>query len=104
VTLSTGELVSLDAVPGASGPAFAQQAALLSHELSHEQERLVVETANGLRQHLSVPSDVTIERMSSEWLQLSSAATNQNWALHVKGSQVELFVLPTVQGQEEAAK
>lgn len=98
VTLSTGELVSLDAVPGTSGPAFEQQAALISHG----QQGFVVETANGLRQFLPVPADATIERMSSEWLHLSATQTNQNWALHVAGSQLELFVLPAI--HPEAAK
>lgn len=100
IALSTGALVSMDIVPGASGPAFEQQAALISHE----QKELVIELANGLRQHLSVPGDVTIERMSSEWLHLSSAATNQHWALHVVGSQVDLFVLPALHRTEEVAK
>lgn len=104
IALSTGELVSLDIVAGASGPAFAQQAALISHELSHEQKELVIEFANGMRQHLPVPGDVVIERMSSEWLHLSSPATNQHWALHVAGSQVDLFVLPGLQLSEEVAK
>ena len=99
-TLSTGELVGADAIPGASGPAFAQQSALISHE----PKGLAIETANGLRQTVSVPGDVTIERMSSEWLHLSSVSTNQDWALHVAGLQAELFVLPTVQAREEAAK
>ena len=100
VTLSTGELVSLDAVPGTSGPAFAQQAAVISQE----QNRLVVETANGLRQPLPVPEDVTIERMSTGWLHLSSATTNRHWALHVSGPQIELFVLPGVRSGKEAGK
>jgi hypothetical protein len=100
VTLSTGELVSLNVVPEASGAAFAQQSALISHE----RDGLVIETPDGVRQHLPVPSDVVIERMSSEWLHLSSVRTNQDWALHVAGSQVELFILPAVQRHEEAGK
>lgn len=104
IALSTGELLSLEIVPGASGPAFAQQAALLSHELSHEQKELVIEFANGVRQHLPIPGDIVIERMSSEWLHLSSAATNRHWALHVAGSQADLFVLPGLQRSEEVAK
>ncbi len=99
-TLSTGELVSVDAIPGASGPAFAQQSALISHERGG----LAIETANGLRQTVSVPSDVVIERMSSGWLHLSSASTNQDWALRVAGSEVELFVLPAAQSRQEAGK
>lgn len=96
VTLSTGELVTLDVVPAASGPAFAQQGAIVSRE----QKGMVVETAGGLRQFLPVPNDVIVERMSSEWLHLSCAGTNQNWALHIAGSQVELFILPAAQTQE----
>ncbi len=98
ITLSTGELASLDAVPGARGPAFAQQTALIFHD----QQGLAVETANGLRHALPVPGDVTIERMSSEWLHLASPSTNQDWALHVGGSQIELFVLPNARNDEAA--
>lgn len=100
VTLSTGELLTLDTIPAANGPAFAQQAAIISRE----QKGLLVETANGLRRSLPVPGDVVVERMSSEWLHLSSPGTNRNWALRVAGSQVELFLLPAVQMDKEAGK
>lgn len=100
VILSTGELLTLDIVPATSGPAFAQQTAILSRGANG----LVVDTASGLRQSLPVPNDVVVERMSSEWLHLSSAGTNRNWALHMAGAQVELFVLPGVQMHKEAGK
>jgi hypothetical protein len=100
VALSSGLLVSLEFLPGTSGAAFAQGSVLISHG----QKGLTVETASGFRESVTVPGDATIERMSSEWLHLSSASTKQSWALHVAASQVELFVLPTAQMREEIAK
>lgn len=99
ITLSSGNLTSLDAVPGATGPAFAQHAGFLFHD----DKQLIVETPNGVRQALPVSGNVAVERMSSNWLHLSSAGTHQHWALHLDGSQAQLFVLPNI-SKEESAK
>ncbi len=98
VELSSGNLTSVDTVPGVKGPAFAQKAAIVFRD----NQKLAVETADGLRHILPVSGDVSIERMSTEWLHLSSAGTNQRWALHLAGSQVQLFVLPNALNQEKA--
>lgn len=99
ITLSTGNLASLDPVPGAAGPAFAQQTTLVLHDA----KGLIVEAPNAVRQALPVSGDVAVERMSSNWLHLSSTRTHQHWALHVDGSQAQLYVLPNI-SKDEAAK
>jgi len=96
IALSTGNLVSLDIIPGVRGPVFAQQTALVFRD----GQGLAIETADGVRHTLPISRDIAIERMSSEWLHLSSERGNQHWALHLAGSQVELFVLPNALSQE----
>jgi hypothetical protein len=100
VALTAGDVISLDTVPGVSGPVFAEQKSLIFRE----GKNLAIETPDGVRHTLRVPGNVVIERMSSEWLHLSFAGTNRHWALHLVGSQPELFVLPDVQSTEEAER
>jgi hypothetical protein len=100
VTLSTGDLVNSDIVPGVNGSVFAQQGSLIFREGQH----LAVETRDGVQHALPVPGNVVIERMSSEWLHLSSAGKGHQWALHLASQQPELFVLPDARSNGEVAK
>jgi hypothetical protein len=100
VALPAGDLVSLDTVPGVSGPVIREQNFLIFRD----GKKLAIETSDGIQHTLRVPSSVVIERMSSEWLHLSLAGKNRHWALHLAGSQPELFILPDVRATEEAKK
>jgi hypothetical protein len=91
VSLATGNIVSVDFLPGVKGPAFQQYSFVVSHD------------ANGL--HIQGPdgavwtvplaaSDLTFERMCSDWLHLSSRSTGEDWALHLSPTLLHLSQLP----------
>jgi hypothetical protein len=91
VTLASGDITSVDVVPGARGPAFAQG----SFVVFHAERGLAVEQANGDIRTLSFAApDLQIERMSSQWLHIHSSAANQDWALHLNGSVCQIWQLP----------
>jgi len=51
--------------------------------------------ANGWRRVLPIAAgDLTIERMSSDWLHIFSASSGEHWALHLTESDLQLSQLP----------
>lgn len=91
VSLETGYLTSLDVLPGVVGPAFQQH----SFVLFHDQRGLEIASGNATPRALPLTApDLTFERMSSDWLHLASAATKQNWIVHLNSTTLELSELP----------
>lgn len=91
ISLDTGNLVGLNVLPGVAAPAFAQQGFVLFHD----EHGLEIASGSGAPRTLPLPaSDLTFERMSSDWLHLTSPATKQNWALHLTKTVLELSELP----------
>jgi hypothetical protein len=88
--------MSADLVPSARGRAFIQ----CSFVLSEDKQGLVVESANGVRREITLArnalpaGDLTLERMSTDWLHISSASTGQHWALYLNSQNLHLSALP----------
>lgn len=96
VSLETGQVLSVDLLPGVKGPAFQQY----SFVVSHDANGLHVTGANGVVRTLPLTApDLTFERMSSDWLHLASATTGQDWALHLSPGTLHLSQLPAPQFQ-----
>ncbi|MGH7139436.1 MAG: hypothetical protein ACREHD_27135 [Pirellulales bacterium] len=101
VALSTGDFGSINIVPGARGPAFAQGPFVVFRN----DQGLAVEQANGNVRTLDFPApDLQIERMSSDWLHIHSSATNRDWALHLSRFVCALWQLPVEAVSQEAGK
>ena len=91
ISLDTGDLVSLNVLPGIVPPAFVQHGFVLFHD----EHGLEIASASGaLRTVPLAASDLTFERMSSDWLHLASRSMKQNWALHLTNTILELSELP----------
>ena len=100
VSLETGNLISLNLLPGVRGSAFRQDSFLIFED----QQGLEIESPNGSIRSLPLAAaDLTFERMSSDWLHLSSASARRDWALHLNATSLSLSQLP-VPGVQEAAK
>ena len=101
VSLETGDLLSLNLLGGVAGPAVEQHSFLLFHD----QYGLEIQAANGSMQTLPVKAaDLRFERMSSDWLHVSSASAGRDWALHFNGTKVEFSELPGAPSVLEAGK
>jgi hypothetical protein len=108
LSLETGNVVSSDILPAVRGRAFAQH----SFVVCENPRGLVVESASG--QSRTVPltaiglpaGDLTIERMSSDWLHVSSASTGHSWVLLLNSTNLHLSVLPAppASSTQESAK
>ncbi|MGA8029015.1 MAG: hypothetical protein WB992_17890 [Bryobacteraceae bacterium] len=93
VSLETGNLMSMNPLPEIRGPALLQH----SFIVFHDRAGLEIKAADGALRTLSFPiGDLTIERMSSDWLHLSSATTRQDWALHLSNVSLHLSQLPAL--------
>jgi hypothetical protein len=96
VSIDTGEVVSADLLPSAHGRAFVQ----CSFVLSEDKQGLVMESTSGERRTITLAQnplpegDLTIERMSTYWLHISSASTGQHWALFLNSKDLSLSALP----------
>ena len=91
ISLDKGNLLGIAVVPGVSGPAIQEPGFVLFQD----EQGLEIESASGELHTLALPAhDLTIERMSSDWLHLASPSSKRNWALHMTGSQFDLSVLP----------
>ena len=91
ISLDTGRLTSLKFLPGIRGPAFLQQSLVLFRD----KQGLAIEAPDGSRRTVSVPArDFTVERMSSDWLHLTSPSTQQSWVLHLNSSALQLSEMP----------
>jgi hypothetical protein len=96
VSLSTGNLLSADALPGLRGHTFSQG----SFFVCQDRFGLTIESASGDR---SVPlsvdplpaGDLIIERMSADWLHITSASSGRNWALYLTATSLQVSLLPT---------
>jgi hypothetical protein len=84
-------VISIDHLPGVTGPAFQQY----SFVVSHDANGLHVTAANGAVRTLPLAApDLKIERMSSDWLHLLSPSTGQDWVLHLNATALQLSQLP----------
>jgi hypothetical protein len=104
VSLGSGEVTSIDSLPSAHGRAFVQHSLFLSEDKAG----LVIESAGGSRRTLVLAQnplpkgDLTIERMSTDWLHISSASTGRHWALYMNRNDLRLSVLPVPPALESA--
>ena len=91
VSLQTGSVISLALLPGIQGPAFQQYGFILSQGSNG----LEIQAPNGPVRTLPLNAPrITFERMSSEWVHISSPATHQDWALHLTSKALQLSILP----------
>jgi hypothetical protein len=91
VSLGNGQITSVNFLPGIKGPAFQQHSFIVSHDANG----LHIEAPNGTVRTLPfAAAEVTFERMSSDWVHLSSTATAQDWALHLNATALHLSQLP----------
>lgn len=91
VSLQTGNLISSDVLPGVQGPAFLQS----DFVVFHDDQGLEIESASGVRHTLSLAAaDLAVERMSNDWLHISSPRAKQDWALHLSNTALDLSALP----------
>ena len=100
VSLETGRVVSINLLPGIKGPAFQHY----SFVISHDANGLHITGADGTVRTLPlVAPDLMFERMSSDWLHVSSANTGQDWALHLNQSALHLSQMPGPQFERRLA-
>jgi hypothetical protein len=96
LSLDTGNVISSDILPDVHGRVFAQQSFLVFQS----PQGLAVQSANGDRRTLPLAAglltagDLTIERMSSDWLHISSASMHRDWALYLNRTNFSLSILP----------
>jgi len=104
VSLPGARLISAEAEPGANGAVFVQQGWMISQNA----RGLMAELPNGNRQTIELskeplpPDDLTIERMSNDWLHVSSRSTGTNWAVFWSSTKTSVSLLPPP--AREAAK
>jgi hypothetical protein len=78
-------------LPGIQGLAFLHHAFVIFHD----KQGLEVEAPDGSRRTVPVAAqDIAIERMSSDWLHLTSPSTNQSWVLHLNNTVLQLSEMP----------
>lgn len=93
ISLENGQLTSVKFLPGIRGPAFLQQ----NFVLFHDKQGLEVEAADGNRRTLAFSSrDFSVERMSSDWLHLTSPSTKQSWVVHLNNSALHVSEMPSI--------
>lgn len=91
ISLDTGEPASVNFLPGIEGPAFLHHAFVIFHD----KQGLEVEAPNASRRTVPLKAtDLRIERISSDWLHLTSLSTNQSWVLHVNNTALQLSEMP----------
>lgn len=91
VSLALGQITSVNLRPGVKGPAFLQY----SFVVSHDANGLHVEAPNGVVRTLPLAAaNVTFERMGTDWVHIASAATAQDWALHLNATALHVSQLP----------
>jgi len=96
VSLSEGRLLNAETEPGARGAVFVQRGWLLSQN----GRGLMSELPNGNRQTVELSKeplpagDLRIERMSNDWLHVSSQSTGTNWAVYLTATKLSVSLLP----------
>jgi hypothetical protein len=92
ISLENGQLTSVKFLPGIRGPAFLQQNLVLFHD----KQGLEVEAPDGNRRTVAFPSrDYMVERMSSDWLHLTSPSTKQSWVVHLNNTALHVSEMPS---------
>jgi hypothetical protein len=93
ISLDNGQLTSVKFLPGIRGPAFFQQ----NFVLFHDKQGLEVESPDGNRRTLAFSSrDYIVERMSSDWLHLTSPSTKQAWVVHLNNTALHVSEMPSI--------
>jgi hypothetical protein len=96
VSRKTGQVLDSQTLPGIVGQAIAQH----SFVVAADSKALIVESSNGQRRVLPIAGrDLTIERMSSDWLHIFSSS-GEHWALHLTENDLQLSQMPPA--REEA--
>jgi len=91
ISLDTGNLRSLNLLPGVTAPAFAHR----SDVIFRDSNGIEVLSSSGVLKTLPfTATDLVWERISSDWLHLASLNTGQNWILHLTGPVAQLSELP----------
>lgn len=91
VSLATGDVTSVNLLPGIKGRAFEQY----GYIVFHDSNSLAIQAPNGAVRSLALTAQaLTFERMSSEWVHIASPVTHQDWALHLTNKAVQLSILP----------
>lgn len=99
IALTSGNTVSALPLSGIEGPAFPEGESIVFQD----RDGLEIEGPNGVRRTVPLAAtDLRIERMGTQWLHLSSAASRQHWALHVTPKSVDLSQLPAATASEGA--
>lgn len=91
VALPAGNITSVNQLPGVKGPAFQQS----GYIVFLDSNGLEIEAPNAAARTLSLSApDLKFERMSTEWVHLTSPTTHQDWALHLSSRALQLSILP----------
>ncbi len=91
VSLTSGNVISSDLLPGVHGPAF-QFGALA---IWRDDRGLEIQSANGSLETLAAPVGLfTAEQMSSQWVHLYFSSNGTHWALHLGAGGASLTRLP----------
>jgi hypothetical protein len=96
VSLTEGRLLDAHTEPGAHGAVFVQQGWLLWQN----GRGLTAEWPSGNRQTIELskgplpPDDLRIERMSNDWLHVSSESMGTNWAIYLHARNLSVSLLP----------
>jgi hypothetical protein len=99
ISLSSGNTLSEVLLPSVNGPAFREGEFILFPS----ETGLEIEGPEGRRSlAVAAASDLSIERLSTQWLHLSSAASGHHWALHITNGTLQLLELPAVPRAEIA--
>lgn len=104
VSLMEGRLLNAETEPGVHGAVFVQQGWMLWQN----GRGLAAEWPSGNRQTIELSKqplpagDLRIERMSNDWLHVSSQSTGTNWAVYLTATKLSVSLLPPPVG--EAAK
>jgi hypothetical protein len=89
--LHDGEIKNITPISRAHGFVFQHESFLLFPG----EQGLEIQAVDGSRRTIPmVEHDLTIERMSPEWLHIRSASSRKDWALHLHDSLLELSELP----------
>ncbi|MBV9155473.1 MAG: hypothetical protein JO097_04375 [Acidobacteriaceae bacterium] len=93
VSLDTGDLLSINPLPAVRAPAIYQH----SYIVFADPAGLEIQAPDGSFRSLTIPAtDLRFERMSSDFLHLTSASTQQSWVLHLSATQLNLSILPAL--------
>jgi hypothetical protein len=96
VSLPAGQLIGSNAEPGSRGAVFVQQGWMLSQNGGG----LMGELPDGNRQTVELSKeplpakDLMVERMSTDWLHVSSRSTGADWAVYLTSRKTSVSRLP----------